>query len=170
MSAFFDNYLLVVGFVAVGLWLLIGIARLYHSWHYSQVRTAGLRQQKAEGAKALLKSVEDMMQIDRETKESRQRVELLKTALETKEEQLTNLTPPPPPAIYVTSEFPPSSKDKPWQTMLRRTATPKIRRADEPSERYVLVWALDHTAAQGRAQNALANFPGFTIDGTMRFE
>lgn len=170
MFSFFDSYLLVVGFVAAGLWLLIGIARLYHSWYYSQMRTAGLRQQKAEGAKALLKGVEGIMQIDKETKEARQRVELLKTALQAKEEQLKNLTPPPPPSIYVTSEFPPSSKDKPWQAMLRRTSTPKIRRADEPSERYILVWAPDHTAAQGRAQNALANFPGFAIDGAMRFE
>lgn len=165
-----DGYLLVVGFVAAGLWLLIGVARLYHSWYHSQMRTAGLREQKAQGAKALLKSVEDMMQIDRETKEAHQRAEMLKTALQSKEEQLTNLTPPPPPSIYVTSEFPPSSKDKPWQALLRRTSTLKTRRADEPSERYVLVWAPDHTSAQGRAQNALANYPGFAIDGVIRFD
>lgn len=165
-----DGYLLVVGFFVAGLWLLIGVARLYHSWYYSQMRTAGLRQQKAEGAKALLKSVEDMMQIDKEIKESRQRVEMLKTALQAKEEQLTNLTPPPPPSIYVTSEFPPSGKDKPYQAGLRRLNSPKTRRADEPSERYVLVWATEHSAAQTRAQNALSNFPGFTIDGAMRFE
>lgn len=165
-----DGYLLAVGFVFAGLWLLIGVARLYHSWYASQVRTAGLRQQKAEGAKALLKGVADIMQIDKETKEARQRVEMLKTALQAKEEQLKNLTPPPPPAIYVTSEFPASSKDKPWQAMLRRTHSSKSRRADEPSDRYVLVWAPDHAAAQGRAQNALANYPGFAIDGVMRFE
>ena len=167
----FSGYAMVVAFVAVGLWLLIGVARLNYTWRASQAQTAGLRQLKAEGAKILLERVEESMKIDNEIKESRQRVEMLKTALETKEKQLTNLVPPPPPSVYISSEFPPSSKDKPWQALLRRTlGSAKSRRADEPSERYVLVWGADHAGAQGRAQNALSSFPGFAIDGVMRFD
>lgn len=166
----FSGYLLVVGYVGVLLWLLIGVARLYHSWHASQRRTAGLRQQKADGAKALLERVGETLQIEAEAREANQRIETLKTALEVKERQLTELVPPPPPAIYVTSEFPPSSRDKPWQALLRRTTPGRSRRADEPSERFVLVWAPDHQAAQGRAQNALGNLPGFAVDGVLRFE
>ncbi len=166
----FGAYVIVVAFVAVFLWLLIGVARLYHSWHYSQMRTAGLRQAKADGAKALLARVEEIVQIETEVKDARKRAEMLKTAAEVKEHQLANLVPPPPPAIYVTSEFPPSGRDKLWQAVLRRTTPLKTRRADEPSERYVLVWAADHSAAQGRAQNALGNWPGFAIDGVLRFE
>lgn len=166
----FNGYALVVGFVTVGLWLLVGVARLYHSWYYSQMRTAGLRQLKTDRAKVLLDRVQEIMQMDKETKETRQRVEMMKTATQAREQQLTGLVPPPPPSIYVTSEFPPSSKDKPWQALLRRTTGSKSRRADEPSERYVLVWAPDHAAAQGRAQNALGNYPGFAIDGVLRYE
>lgn len=167
----FSGYMMVVAFVAVGLWMLIGVARLNYSWRASQARTAGLRQLKADGAKLLLERVEESMKIDNEIKESRQRVEMLKTALESKEKQLTNLVPPPPPAVYVTSEFPPSSKDKPWQALLRRNlGSTKSRRPDEPSERYVLIWGPDHSGAQTRAQNALSNFPGFAIDGVLRFD
>lgn len=166
----FGGYVMVVAFVAVGLWLLIGAARLHHCWYASQARTAGLRQAKADGAKALLGQVEEITKIEKEIRETNQRVDVLKEALQVKEKQLTDLVPPPPPAVYVTSEFPPSSRDKPWQALLRRTATSKSRRADEPSERYVLVWAPDHQGAQGRAQNALGNFPGFAIDGVVRFE
>ena len=166
----FGGYVIVVAFVAAGLWLLIGTARLYHCWHASQARTAGLRQAKADGAKALLVRVEEIMQIETEVREASQRIEVLKTALQAKEKQLTELVPPPPPSIYVTSEFPPSSKDKPWQALMRRTTSAKSRRTDEPSERYVLVWAPDHSAAQGRAQNALSNYPGFAIDGVLHFE
>ena len=166
----FSGYMMAVGFVAAGLWLLIGAARLYHCWHASQARTAGLRQAKGDGAKALLDRVGEIMKLEVEAKEVHQRIEMLKTALEAKEKQLTELVPPPPPSIYVTSEFPPSSRDKPWQGLMRRTTSGKSRRADEPSERYVLVWAPDHSAAQGRAQNSLGNFPGFAIDGVLRFE
>jgi len=166
----FGGYAVVVAFFFVAMWLLIGVARLNYAWQASQQRTAGLRQLKAEGAKILLERVEESMKLDEETKEARQRVEMLKTALEAKEKQLTNLVPPPPPAIYVTSEFPPSSRDTPWQAMLRRMAGNKSRRADEPSERYVLVWAPDHSGAQARAQNALSAYPGFAIDGVMRFD
>ena len=166
----FSGYAMVVAYVAVGLWLLIDIARLNYAWRASQAQTAGLRQLKAEGAKILLARVEESMKIDSEIKEARQRVEMLKTALETKEKQLTNLVPPPPPSVYVTSEFPPSSRDKPWQAMLRRNLGNKARRPDEPSERHVLVWGPDHAGAQGRAQNALSSFPGFAIDGVMRFD
>ena len=166
----FGGFAMVVAFVFVGMWLLIGVARLNYTWQASQQRTAGLRQLKTEGAKILLERVEESMKLDTETKEARQRVEMLKTALEAKEKQLTNLVPPPPPSIYVTSEFPPSSRDKPWQAMLRRLAGTKSRRADEPSERYVLVWAPDHSGAQARAQNALSGFPGFAVDGVMRFD
>jgi hypothetical protein len=170
MSDFFSGYVTVVAFFAAGLWLLIGVARINYTWRASQAQTAGLRQLKTEGAKILMERVDESMKLDEEIKESRQRTEMLKTALETKEKQLTNLVPPPPPAVYVTSEFPPSSRDKPWQALLRRTTSQKTRRGDEPSERYVLVWAPDHTGAQGRAQNALSNYPGFTIDGVMRFD
>ncbi len=170
MTFDFGGYVMVVGFVAVGLWLLIGVARLNYTWKASQQRTAGLRQLKAEGAKILLERIEESMKLETETKEARQRVEMLKTALETKEKQLTELVPPAPPAIYVTSEFPPSSRDKPWQAMLRRMTGGKSRRPDEPSERYVLVWGPDHSGAQARAQNALSSFPGFAVDGVMRFD
>lgn len=166
----FGGYLVVVGFVTVALWLLIGAARLYHCWYASQRRTAGLRQQKADMAKTLLQRVEEIMQIETEVKEAGQRAETLKMATDTKGKQLETLVPPPPPSIYVTSEFPPSSRDKPWQALLRRTASVKPRRADEPAERYVLVWAPDHSGAQGRAHNALGNFPGFAVDGVLRFE
>jgi len=166
----FGGYVMVVAFVGAGMWLLIGVARLNYTWQASQQRTIGLRQLKTEGAKILLERVEESMKLEAETKEARQRAEMLKTALETKEKQLTDLVPPPPPAIYVTSEFPPSSRDKPWQAMLRRMAGNKSRRADEPSERYVLIWGLDHSAAQARAQTALSSFPGFAVDGVMRFD
>lgn len=166
----FGGYVMVVAFVAVGMWLLIGVGRLNYTWKASQQRTAGLRQLKTEGAKILLERVEEGMKLDTEIKEARQRVEMLKTALETKEKQLTDLVPPPPPSVYVTSEFPPSSKDKPWQAMLRRLAGSKSRRADEPSERYMLVWGPDHSGAQSRAQNALSAYPGFAIDGVTRFD
>lgn len=166
----FGGYVMVVAFVVVTLWLLIGTARLHHCWYASQARTAGLRQAKTDGAKALLERVEEITQIEKEVKETNQRIEVLKSALQVKEKQLIELVPPPPPSIYVTSEFPPSSRDKPWRALLRRTAPLKSRRADEPSERYVLVWGPDHAGAQGRAQNALSNFPGFAIDGVLRFE
>ncbi len=166
----FGGYVMVVGFVFVGMWILIGLGRLNYTWKASQQRTAGLRQLKTEGAKILLERVQESMKLEAETKEARQRVEMLKTALETKEKQLTDLVPPPPPSIYVTSEFPPSSRDKPWQAMLRRLPGNKARRADEPSERYVLIWGPDHAGAQARAQNALSSFPGFAVDGVMRFE
>ena len=166
----FGGYVMVVGFVGAGLWLLIGIARLNYTWQASQQRTIGLRELKTEGAKILLERVEESMKLEAETKEARQRAEMLKTALETKEKQLTELVPPPPPAIYVTSEFPPSSRDKPWQAVMRKTGGGRSRRADEPSERYVLIWAPDHSGAQARATNALSAFPGFSIDGVTRFD
>jgi hypothetical protein len=166
----FSGYVVVVAFFFVAMWLLIGVARLNYAWKASQLRTAGLRELKAEGAKILLERVEEGIKLDIEVKEARQRVEMLKTALETKEKQLTNLVPPAPPAIYVTSEFPPSSKDKPWQAILRRLAGTKSRRADEPSERYLLVWGPDHSGAQTRAQTTLSAYPGFAIDGVSRFD
>lgn len=164
----FDAYIVVVALVAATLWFIIGLARLNHTWWDSQRRTANLRQQKLDMAKALLQSVEEIMQLEREAKETRKRAEMLEQGVEIKKKELTGIVPPPPPAIYVTSEYPPSSRDHAYSALLRRTG-PKSRRADEPSERYVLVWATDNAAAQGRAQQALAGHPGFSIEGAMRY-
>ncbi len=164
----FDAYVIVVAIVASSLWTLIGLARLNNAWRVSQVETAGLRQQKTDEAKALLANVEEIMKLEAELKDTRQRANLVEQARDIKKDELEKLVPPPPPAVYVTSEFPPSSRDRPWTALLRRTAA-KSSRKDEPSERYVLVWAQDQNAAQSRAQSALAGHPGFAIDGVIRY-
>jgi hypothetical protein len=164
----FEAYVVVVALVAAALWLLIGLGRLTHKWRDSQNRTAGLRQQKLDDAKALLKKVQEIVVLETELKQAKQRTGILGEAAETKKKDLKNIVPPPPPAVYVTSEFPPSSRDKAWDALLKRTGA-KPTRADEPVERHLLVWAPDHAAAQGRAQSALAAYPGFTIDCVLRF-
>ncbi len=165
----FNAYVVVVGVVAMVLWFIIGLARLTHAWRDSQNRTAGLRQKKADDAKALLQGVEEIAKLNTEIRETKQRVEMLETAHEARKKMLAATVPPPPPAVYVSSEFPASSRDKPWMATLRRTAQARPQRSDDPSERYVLVWAPDHTAAQGRAQQALSAHPGHTVEGVMRF-
>ena len=164
----FDAYVVVVVIVAASLWTLIGLARLNNAWRVSQAETVGLRQQRTDDAKALLASVEEIMKLEAELKDTKQRANFVEQARDIKKGELEKLVPPPPPSIYVTSEFPPSSRDRPWTALLRRTSA-KSSRKDEPSERYVLVWAQDQTAAQGRAQSALTGHPGFAIDGVIRY-
>lgn len=165
----FEAYVMVVAVIAASLWFLIGLARLNNAWRVSQVQTAGLREQRAEDAKTLLANVEEMMKLDAEAKEARKRSNMLAQANEIKQGHLSGLAPAQPAAIYVGSEFPPSSRDRPWTALLRRTTAVKSRRADEPSERLLLVWAPDHTGAQGRAHTAVTSRPGYTVDGVMRF-
>ncbi len=165
----FTAYTVVVAIVAAGLWFIIGLARLTHAWRDSQRRTAGLRQRKADGAKQLLQSVEELATLSGELREGKFRVETLNTALEARKKHLASVAPPQPPAIYVSSEFPPSSRDRAWTALLRRISPNKNKRSDEPTERYVLVWAQDHAAAQSRAQQAVAGHPGYTVEGVMKY-
>jgi len=165
----FEAYMVVVAVVVAALWSLIGLARLNNAWRMSQAETINLRQQKTDDAKALLARVQELMKLDAELKEAKQRANVVEQAHDIKKGELEKLVPPPPPSIYVTSEFPPSSRDKPYTGLLRRTAG-KSNRKDEPSERYVLVWAPDHNAAQTRALAALAAHPGFAIDGVIPFK
>jgi hypothetical protein len=165
----FEAYVMIVAVLAASFWFLIGMARLNNAWRISQVQTAGLRQQRADDAKALLTSVEELMKLNAEVKEARKRGNMLTQANEIKKDYLAGLAPSPPPAIYVTSEFPPSSRDRPWTAVLGRTTAPKSRRADEPGERLLLVWAPDQPLAQGRAQTAVTSRLGWGVGGVMRF-
>jgi hypothetical protein len=164
-----EGYLMAVAGFGVCLWLLLGVARLNVAWKVSQMETAALRQQRTDDAKLLLTRVEEMMKLDVEVKEARQRVSMMEQANEIKKGDLATITPMPPPAIYVTSEFPPSSRDRPFTAQLRRSTAVKSRRADDPTERHVLVWASDQTAAQARAQSALSAHPGYAVDSALKF-
>jgi hypothetical protein len=168
MTFSLEGYLLVVAVFGVGLWLLLGVARLNVSWRVSQMETAALRQQRTDDAKLLLTQVEEMMKLDAELKEIRKRGSMVQQANEIKKGNLASMTPLPPPAIYITSEFPPSSRDKPYVAQLRRTTAVKSRRADDPVERHVLVWAQDHSAAVGRAHSALSAHSGYAADSPFK--
>ncbi len=168
MTFSLEGYVMAVAAFGVLLWLLLGVARLNVAWKVSQMETAALRQQRTDDAKLLVSQVAELVKLDAELKEARQRVNMMEQANEIKKGNLATITPMPPPAIYITSEFPPSSRDRPYTAQLRRTTAVKSRRADDPVERHLLVWGVDQANAHQRAQSALSAHPGYGVDAPFR--
>lgn len=165
-----DLFIVVATLVFASLWLLIGVARLYHAWQAGIRNTAGLKQQQVDEAKELMKVAQEVLRLEEEIKEARAAAE--KTAKEQAEREKTIGTRPPPPAteIFVSSEFPASKREKPWIAHMKRTGANRARRPGESAARFVMLWAADHASALNRARALVAGDTDYEVEGLRRFD
>ncbi len=150
LSTFVTVTLLLVATV----WMSHGVAQLSAAWAQSKQRLSALTATRKHEAKALLKSVEDIERLSAEIQTGRSTIDTTVQVTAERRQKLEHYAPPPPTDIFVTSEFPPSKRDRAWIVRMGPATAPPP--GMKRMECYLLVWAGDNAAAMSRGRQLMA--------------
>jgi hypothetical protein len=159
---------LVVLYGGIVLWLLSGAVRLLGAWEISQRQTSELRLALAGAGRKLLSGIETIQKLDDEIKRVKDQAA---TAVREQKERQQVLAKSPPklsPEIHVTSEFPPSRKDRAWIVEFARDPElPPL--CGERELTTSLVWARDDSAALLRARQLTSDYKMYSVQSVRMF-
>jgi len=160
--------LLVMLYAGLAVWSLSALARLQGGWEISQRRTSELQLTLAAAGRKLLSDIETMQKLEDEIKRVKDNAAATVREQKGRHQLLAKSSPPPSPEIQVTSEFPPSRKDKAWIVdFVRDSEFPP-----EPWERVPmtsLVWARDDAAALVRARQLTSEYKTYSVQSIRLF-
>lgn len=165
-----DAFVLVAALVFASAWLLIGVGRLQYAWVIGTRQNASLKEQQVREAKELLKLAQEILSLEQEIKEAREGIAKAGKQETERNKALKDRPPPPATEIWVNSEFPASRRDLPWIAHLKRNGASRSRAPGASMHRYVLVWAVDHPGALGRARQLVVGDTDFEVEGLRRFD
>jgi hypothetical protein len=157
-----ETFLLVVALAAVGGWVMYALARLQAVWDVSQRRATEMRRTFTSAGLTLMSDLETIQKLDDEIKKVKD--DASKAILEQKDkhEALAKNAPPPPPDIYVTSEYPPSQKDLAWiATFMRDGRVPQQPGEREPKP--MLIWGHTQAAALHRGRQLIQDHKAYSV-------
>jgi hypothetical protein len=160
--------LMSVVWAGLALWLMAALARLQAAWELSQKRTSELRLTLTAAGKTLLGDVETIQKLEDEIKRVKDNTAVALQEQKDRQELIVKTPPPPAPEIKVTSEFPPSRKDKAWVAEFERDS----EFPPQPWERIPmtsLVWAPDNAAALVRARQVTSEHKTYRVESIRRF-
>lgn len=164
-----ETFVLVVGVIVTAMWLASAFARLAGAWSLGERRARELKALQQREARTLLRNVQEIQRLNEEIKAVKANTAGIADEHSTRLKALEGVAPPPPPSIYVTSEFPSAKRDHAWIIHLRRNATAKLRDPGGEDHRYYLLWAADHPSALARGRQILAGERGFDVEGARRY-
>jgi len=163
-----NTILLVMLYAGLTVWLLSALARLQGDWEISQRRTSEVRLTLAAAGQKLLSGIETIQKLDDEIKRVEDNAEAAMRGQKGRHQLLAKSPPPPSPEIQVTSEFPPSRKDKAWIVDF-------VRDSEFPPEPWEsapmtsLVWARDDAAALVRARQLTSEHKTYSVQSIRSF-
>src|SRR5258708_533548 len=155
-------------YAGLALWLLSALARVQAAWETSQRRTSELRTTLAAAGRQLLGNVEMIQRLEDDIKRVKDNAAAAAREQKDRHQVLAKAPPSPAPEIHVTSEFPPSRKDKAWIVdFVRDSELPPQPCEREPKTS--LVWAPDKSAALGRARQLITEYKTYSVQGIRLF-
>ena len=144
------------------LWALTALMRVQAAWEVSQRRTSELREALAGAAAKLLRDLDTVRKLESETARIRDAAAAALREQKERHDTLARSTPPSPPEIHVTSEYPPSRRDTAWIVdFVRDTDLPRQPWEREPMTS--LVWAPTQTAALDRARQMTRTYRRYAV-------
>ncbi len=155
--------LLVTVYTCLVMWLLFAFARLQAAWEGSQRRTGELRQMLAAAGRKLLTDLETVQRLDTEIERVKESTATALREQKDRHEALAKSAPPPPPEVYVPSEYPPSRQDMAWIVDFVRDSD----LAPQPWERAPktsLVWGRTPSAALDRGRQLTAEHKMYRVE------
>lgn len=156
-----ELFMLVV-FAALCGWIVYALARVQAAWESGQRRTTEMRRTFTSGGLALMRDVETIQKLDDEIKRVKDRMADALRDQQDKHAALAKSVRPPPPDVYVTSEYPPSQKDTAWiATFVRDSKHPQEAWELEPKP--MLIWGHTQTAAITRARQLIQDYKTYSV-------
>ena len=158
----FDVFLTVVAFLAAGGWLLFALARVGAAWDESERKTTAMRKAFTAAGLSLLRDVETLQKLDDEIKRVKDGVSNAIRDQQDRHAALAKSVRPPPPDVYVTSEYPPSQKELAWlATFMRDARVPQQPGEQEPKP--MLIWGHTQSAALARARQLIQDHKAYSV-------
>ena len=157
-----NDFILFVFLVAATGWVLYGLSRVQLAWETSQRKTNQMRKTFTQAGMTLLHDVETIQKLDDEIKKLKDNMATAAREQRDKHEALSKSRPPPPPDIYVTSEYPPSQKELAWiATFLRDARVPPQLNEREPKP--MLIWGHTQGAALQRGRQLIQDQKAYSV-------
>jgi hypothetical protein len=161
-AGFMNTLLMVIALAAVGGWVVFGLARVQSALDATDRRTAEMRRTFTATGITLLSNVETIQKLDDEIKRVKEKMDTAMREQRDKHEALAKNAPPPPPDIYVTSEYPPSQKELAWiATFMRDARVPQQPNEREPKP--MLIWGHTQGAALHRARQLIQENKAYSV-------
>jgi hypothetical protein len=160
-----NDFALVALYGAAGLWILISFARLHVAWQANQRQTADLRKAVTAAGLKLMGALETVEKLDGEIARATEQAAAAVREQEERRATLARSEPPPSPDIYMTSEYPTSSRDKAWvvEFMRDRDASRARQPADHPPPPPSLFWAPTQNAALDKGRHVAEAHRIYTV-------
>jgi hypothetical protein len=154
--------LMLVALSAVGGWVMYSLARVQGVWEIRERNATEMRRSFTAAGLTLMHDVEAIKKLDDEIKKVKDNMATSIREQRDKHESLAKNAPPPPPDIYVTSEYPPSQKELAWiATFTRDARVPQHPGEREPKP--MLIWGHTQGAALHRARQLIAEHKAYSV-------
>ena len=161
-ASFMNTFFEVVLLAAAGGWVVFGLARVQAAWDATDRKTTEMRRTFTATGITLLNNVETLQKLDDEIKRVKDKMATALREQKDKHEALAKNAPPPPPDIYVTSEYPPSQKELAWiATFMRDGRVPQQPNEREPKP--MLIWGHTQAAALHRARQLIQDHKAYSV-------
>ena len=156
------DFVMFAALVAVTGWVLYSLSRVQLAWETAQRKTNEMRKTFTQAGMTLLRDVETIQKLDDEIKKLKESMATAVREQRDKHEALSKTAPPPPPDIYVTSEYPPSQKELAWiATFMRDTRVPPQLHERVPPP--MLIWGHTQAAALNRARQLIQDQKAYSV-------
>jgi len=160
--------LMVVALAAVGGWVMYSLARVQGIWEVRDRNATQTRRTFTAAGLTLMHDVETIQKLDDEIKKVKENMATSIREQRDKHESLAKNAPPPPPDIYVTSEYPPSQKELAWiATFSRDNRVPPQPNEREPKP--MLIWGHTQGAAIHRARQLITEHKAYSVSNVGPF-
>jgi hypothetical protein len=157
-----DSFLMFVALAAATGWVMFALARVQAAWDATDRKTNEMRRTFTAIGITLLNNVETIQKLDDEIKRVKDGIATTVREQNDKHEALAKSAPPPPPDIYVTSEYPPSQKELAWIASFMRD--PRVSpQLGEREPKPMLIWGHTQAAALHRARQLIQDHKAYTV-------
>ncbi len=157
-----NSFVTIVLLVAVVGWVVYGLSRVQVAWDRGERETTELRKTFTSAGLALLRDVETIQKLDDEIKRVKDKTATARREQQDRHAMLSKSARPPPPDIYVTSEFPPSQKELAWiASFMRDPRVPAVPGEHEPKP--MLIWGHTQAAALHRARQLIQEYKAYSV-------
>ncbi len=157
-----NTFMMVVLLAAAGGWVIFGLARVQAAWDATDRKTTEMRRTITATGITLMSNVETLQKLDDEIKRVKDKTATARREQQDRHAMLSKSARPPPPDIYVTSEFPPSQKELAWiASFMRDPRVPAVPGEHEPKP--MLIWGHTQAAALHRARQLIQEYKAYSV-------
>ena len=156
------DFLTFVMFIAIAGWMVASLVRLCAAWEAHQSKTNDVRKSFTAAGLKLASEIEHIQKLDDEIKRVKDKMATAVLEQQDRYAAFKKSVRPPPPDVYVTSEFPPSTKDLPWiATFMRDPRAAPMLGETEPKP--MLIWGHTQNAALHRARQLIQEHKTYSV-------